>query len=59
MRAMDTASTGWGGLRNIVCMQRIKVSAGENVPTLSDLDGRLMALKPDVTLSICEEHQGR
>ena len=25
---------------------------GENVPTFTDLDGRLMALKPDVTLSI-------
>ena len=55
MRAMDTASTGWGGLRNTVCMQRIKVSCwGKNVPTFTDLDGRLMALKPDVTLSIAK-----
>ena len=27
---------------------------GENVPTFTDLDGRLMALKPDVTLSIAK-----
>ena len=51
---MDTASIGWGGLRNIVCMQRIKFLLGENVPTFTDLDGRLMALKPDVTLSIAK-----
>lgn len=55
MRTMDTASTGWGGLRNDSLYAANKsFLLGENVPTFTDLDGRLMALKPDVTLSIAK-----
>ena len=56
MRRRAAANITWAGSRSTGCIRRTAASFRRSI-TFTDLDGRLLALKPDVTLSIAKTAQ--
>lgn len=58
MSRRASAITGWAVSKNTDCIRKNRrFLPSEQVITFTDLDGRLLALKPDVTLSIAKNAQ--